>query len=112
MRSNNVQKSLLVAVQSVNGHICFTKTFLLKMGCEISGWRFLKVWFFYAGFYCIKYLLALFLLEQHLVWSKGPYRCSLEVAYESFEFHFAQSYDILVSTCLEYFSIQMVYPPW
>ena len=21
------------------------------MGCEISGWRFLKFWFFYAAFY-------------------------------------------------------------
>ena len=47
------QKSLLVVVQSGTGHICFTKPFLLKMGCEISGWRFLKVLFFYAGFYCI-----------------------------------------------------------
>ena len=46
------QKSLLMAAQSVKDHICFTKPFLLKMGCEISGWRFLKVWFFYAGFYC------------------------------------------------------------
>ena len=36
------------------GPYCFTKTLLLKMGCEISGWRFLKVRFFYAGFYCIK----------------------------------------------------------
>ena len=33
------QKSLLVAVQSVKGHICFTEQFLLKMGCEISSWR-------------------------------------------------------------------------
>ena len=36
----------MVAVQSVNGHICFIKPFLLKMGCEISGWRFSKFWFF------------------------------------------------------------------
>ena len=27
--------------------------FLLKTDCKISGWRFVKVWFFYAGFYCI-----------------------------------------------------------
>ena len=53
MRSNYGQKSLLVAVQSVKDHICVTKPFLLKMGSEISGWRFLKFWFFYAGFYCI-----------------------------------------------------------
>ena len=52
---NYRQKSLLVAVQSVKGHICFTKLFLLEMGCEISGWRFLKFWFFYAGFYCINF---------------------------------------------------------
>ena len=30
--------------------ICFEKLFLFKMGCEISGWRFLKFWFFYAVF--------------------------------------------------------------
>ena len=53
MWSNYGQKSLLVAVQSGQGHICFAKPCLLKMGCEISGWRFLKVWLFYAGFYCI-----------------------------------------------------------
>ena len=53
MWSNIGQKSLLVAVQSVKGHICFTKPFLLKMGCEISGWRFLKFLFFFSGFYCI-----------------------------------------------------------
>ena len=52
MSSNYGQKSFLVAVKSVKGHICFAKPFLLKMGCEISGWRFLKFWFFYAGFYC------------------------------------------------------------
>ena len=62
MWSNNGQKSLLVAVQSVKGHICFTKPFLLKMGCEISGWRFLKFWFFYAGFYCIFVSRDFFLL--------------------------------------------------
>ena len=33
--------------------MCFTKLFLLKMGFEISGWRFLKFWFFNADFYCI-----------------------------------------------------------
>ena len=38
-------ESLLVAVQSGKGHICFTKPCPLKMGCEISGWRF-----FYARF--------------------------------------------------------------
>ena len=27
----------MVAIQSVEGDICFTKLFLLKMGCEISG---------------------------------------------------------------------------
>ena len=48
------QKSLLGALQSGKGHICFTKPFLLKMACEISGWRFLKFWFFHAGFYCIE----------------------------------------------------------
>ena len=48
MWSDYGQKSLQVAVQSGKGHICFTKPFLLKMGCEISGWRF-----FCAGFYCI-----------------------------------------------------------
>ena len=52
MRSNYGQKSLLVAVQFGKGHICFTKLFLFKMSCEVSGWRFLKFWFFYAGFYC------------------------------------------------------------
>ena len=52
MSSNYGEKSLLVAVQSVKGHNCFAKPFLLKMGCEISDWRFLKFWFFYAGFYC------------------------------------------------------------
>ena len=52
MSSNYGQRSLLVAVKSVKGHICFAKPFLLKIGCEISGWRFLKFWFFYAGFYC------------------------------------------------------------
>ena len=41
--------------QSGNGHICFTKPFLIKMGCEISGWRFLKLWFFYVRFYCISW---------------------------------------------------------
>ena len=46
-------KSLLVAVQSVKGNMCFTELFLLKMGCEISGWRFVEFWFFYTGFYCI-----------------------------------------------------------
>ena len=44
MSSNYGQESLLVAVYSGKGHICFTKRFLLKMGCEISGWRFLKFW--------------------------------------------------------------------
>ena len=39
------QKSILVAVQSGKGHICNTKPFLVKMDCEILGWRF-----FYAGF--------------------------------------------------------------
>ena len=55
MRSNYAQKSLLVAVQSVEGHICFTKPLLLKMGREISGWKFLTFWFFYAGFYGINF---------------------------------------------------------
>ena len=32
----------VVAVQSGRGHICFTKPFLLKMGCEISGWMFME----------------------------------------------------------------------
>ena len=50
---NYCQTSLLVAARSVEGHICFTKLFLLKMGCKISGWRFLKCWLFYVGFYCI-----------------------------------------------------------
>ena len=58
------QKSLLVAVQSVKGHISFTKPFLLKMGCEISGWRFLKFWFFYAGFYCIFVSRDFFAVKQ------------------------------------------------
>ena len=50
---NYSQKSLLVAAQSIKGHICFTKPFLLKMGCEISGWRFLKFWLkLLCGFYC------------------------------------------------------------
>ena len=40
------------SVQSFKGHICFTKSFLLIMGSKISGWRFLKFWFFYVGFYC------------------------------------------------------------
>ena len=40
----------LVAAQSVKGHISFTKLFLLKMDCEISGWRFLKFRFFYVVF--------------------------------------------------------------
>ena len=44
------QKSILAAVKD---HACFTKLFSLKMDCEISGWRFLKFWFFYVGFYCI-----------------------------------------------------------
>ena len=39
---------------SGKGHICFTKPFLLKMDCKISGWRFLKFWFFYAGFSVLK----------------------------------------------------------
>ena len=52
MWSNYGQESLVVAVQSGNGHICFAKPFLFKMGCEISDWRFLKFWFFYSGFYC------------------------------------------------------------
>ena len=46
-------KSLVVAVEYIKGHSCFRNLFLLKMGCEISGWRFLKCWFFYTGFYCI-----------------------------------------------------------
>ena len=46
MRSNYGQKSLLAAVQSVKDHICFTKLFLLKMGCEISGWTFFSAVFF------------------------------------------------------------------
>ena len=46
----------LVALQFGKGHICFTKPFLLKMSCEILGWRFLKFWFFYADFYCISIL--------------------------------------------------------
>ena len=50
---SNGQKLLLVAVQSGKCHTCFKESFLLKMGFEISGWRFLKFWFFYAGFYCI-----------------------------------------------------------
>ena len=57
MWSNYGQKSLLVAVQSGKGHDCFAKPFLLKMDWEISGWRFLKFWFFYAGFYCITWYL-------------------------------------------------------
>ena len=52
MRSCYGQKSFLVAVQFGKGHICFTKPFLLKLGCEISFWRFLKFWFFYTCFYC------------------------------------------------------------
>ena len=43
-------KSLLAAVQSVKGNMCFTELFLLKMGCEISGWRFLEFCFFLYGF--------------------------------------------------------------
>ena len=50
MSSNYGQKSLLVAVQSDKGHSCFTKPFLLKMGCENSGWRFLKFWLLICGF--------------------------------------------------------------
>ena len=45
----------LVEVQSGKGHICFTKPFFPKMACEILGWRFLKFWFFYVGFYCIPF---------------------------------------------------------
>ena len=30
--------------------------FYSKWVYEISGWRFLKFWFFYAGFYCIQFL--------------------------------------------------------
>ena len=37
---------------SRKGHICSTKPFLLKMGCETSGCRFLKFWFFYAVQMC------------------------------------------------------------
>ena len=48
MWSNYRHKSHLIAVQSGKGHICFTKPFLLKMDCKISGWRFLKFLFFYA----------------------------------------------------------------
>ena len=40
MWPNYGQKPLLVAVES--GYICFTKPFLLKIDCEISGWRFLN----------------------------------------------------------------------
>ena len=50
MRSNYGQKLLLVAVQTGKGNICFTNPFLLKMGCEISGWRFLKFGSFMRGF--------------------------------------------------------------
>ena len=55
MWSNYHQKSLLVAVQSGKGHICFTKPFLLKMDCKISGWSFLK----FLGFLC-RFLLYCF----------------------------------------------------
>ena len=58
MWSNYGQKLLLIAVQSGKGHICFTKPFSLKMDCKISGWRFLKYWFFYAGFYCIVFSVS------------------------------------------------------
>ena len=60
MWSNYRQKSLLAAVQSGKGHICFTEPFLLKMDCKISGWRFFKFWFFNAGFYCITSLPLLY----------------------------------------------------
>ena len=48
MWSNYGKKSVPEAGQSVKDHICLTKPFLLKMGCDISGWRFLKFWFFYC----------------------------------------------------------------
>ena len=50
MWPNYSQKSLLVAVQSGKGHICSAKPFLLKMGCEIPGWRFLKFGYFMRVF--------------------------------------------------------------
>ena len=68
MSSNYGHKSLLVAVKSVKGHICFAKPFLLKMGCEISGWRFLKFWYFYAGFYCRQNLRDLGKTRNWTLW--------------------------------------------
>ena len=50
MWSNYGHKSLLVAVQSGEGHVSFTKPFLLTMGGQISGWTFLKFWFFMLVF--------------------------------------------------------------
>ena len=50
MGSNYGQKSLLVAVQSCKGHTCFTKPFLIKIDCKISGWRFLKILVLLHGF--------------------------------------------------------------
>ena len=47
-----------MAVKSVKDHICFTKPHLLKIGYEISDWKFLTFWFFYAGFYCSQKDLA------------------------------------------------------
>ena len=38
------------SIQFVKGHICFTKSFLLKMSCRMSSWRFS---FFYMDFYCL-----------------------------------------------------------
>ena len=74
MRSNYGQKKLLVAVQSGKGHIGFTRPFLLKMGCEVSDWKFLKFLFFCAGFYCILRLLVPWKLLQRLFYC---FSCSL-----------------------------------
>ena len=38
------------SIQFVKGHTCFTKSFLLKMSCLMSSWRFS---FLYMGFYCV-----------------------------------------------------------
>ena len=40
------------------------KTILLKKGCEISGWKFLKFWFFYVGFYCIHFCFCMYVVQQ------------------------------------------------
>ena len=60
-----------ITLQSIKGHICFTKPFLIKMGCEISGWRFFEFCFFYAGFYCMRSLFKSISDDYRLKFSKS-----------------------------------------